>query len=159
MSDLGSFKGLAPIAFESVSAVTATPSVQLGTRRTHQGEDYVYFYNSTGSNVTQGAAMTISALSGYSLTRSTTAGADIAICFVKHADVAAGSYAWGLVRGLVNPLAVSAISAGQLLRLGADGIVATYATVTSWDFGPVGKMVGSSTSSTADGVAYVKCFG
>ncbi len=159
MSDLGNFHGLETVSLEGVSSVTATPSVQLGARKVVNGEEYVYFYNSTGSAATQGAAMTISSLSGYSLTRSTTAGADIVVCFVKHADVPAGSYAWGLVRGLVSPLNVSAICAGVIIMVSSDGKVATAATVTSFEPGLLGKMVGSSVSSTGGGLAYVKCFG
>lgn len=159
MADLGSFQSVNPVAFESVSNVTATPSVALGTRRIFNGEEYVYFYNNTGSSVTQGAAMTVSGLSGYSLTRSTTAEIDAPICFVKHADVAAGSYAWGLVRGLVKAQLVSAISNGLPLMIGADGVVKTYCTAAqSFPYGSIGKSVESGVSSTSM-LAYVRCFG
>lgn len=145
---------------EGVSSVTATNSVEIGARKTVAGEDYVYCYNNTGSSVTQGAAMTISgAVSGYSLTRSTVSGADVVICFVKHATVPAANYFWGLTRGLVNPTNVSAICAGVLIGVGDDGVVKTYATSTSFDMGVLGKMIVSSVSSTGGGVAYVKCFG
>lgn len=159
MANLGTFSSVDNIQMEGVSNVTATNSVELGSRKIVNGEEYVYFYNATGSAVTQGAAMTISGLSGYSLTRSTTAGSDIVVCFVKHAAVPAGSYAWGLVRGLVAPTNVSAICAGVLISVGLDGVVQTYCTATSFDPGILGKMVGSSVSSTGGGVAYVKCFG
>lgn len=159
MADLGGFQGLENVSMEGVSSVTATPSVQLGARKIVNGEEYVYFYNNTGSSVTQGAALTVSGLSGYSLTRSTTAGADIVVCFVKHAAVPAANYAWGLVRGLVAPTNVSAICAGVLIGVGLDGVVQTYTTATSFDPGILGKMVGSSVSSTGGGLAYVKCFG
>lgn len=159
MSDLGNFQSAGPVEMEGISNVTATNSVDLGTRRVVNGETYVYFYNATGSSVTQGAALTVSALSGYSLTRSTTAQADIAICFAKHATVPAANYAWGLVRGLVAPLNVSAISAGILLGIGADGVVQTYLGGSFPTGVCVGKMVGSAVSSTGGGLAFVTCFG
>lgn len=159
MSNLGGFLGADPIAFESVSNVTATPSVALGTRRTVDGEDYVYFYNATGSAATAGMAMTLSGLSGYSLTRSTSAEVDAPICFVKHANVAAGSYAWGLVRGVVQAQFVSTMATGIMITLGADGAVQTYCTGTQ-SFAPilVGKVLSSATS-TSFGLCYVKCWG
>ena len=43
-----------PIATESVSAVTATPSVEVGTRRYYKGKDYIYCYNAGGSQISQG---------------------------------------------------------------------------------------------------------
>jgi hypothetical protein len=159
MADLGSFQGISPVGFESVSNVTATPSVALGTRRIHNGESYVYFYNSTGSNVTQGAALTTSGLSGYSLTRSTTAEVDAVMCFVKHADVPAANYAWGLTRGIVNCLIVSAISAGKPVQVGTDGVVCSYVTLANSFIGHmIGKAITSGASSTSL-QCYVKCFG
>lgn len=159
MSDLGSFQGADPVNFEPVSNVTATPSVQLGTRRIVNGEEYVYFYNATGSSATQGMAMTSSGLSGYSLTRSTTAEIDAVICFVKHADVPAASYAWGLVRGLVSAQLASAISNGLPIQVGTSGFVATYATAAqSFPAVILGKTLASGVSSTSV-LCYVKCFG
>jgi hypothetical protein len=159
MSDLGSFQGVDPVSFEGVSSVTATPSVALGTRRMVNGEEYVYFYSTVASSVTQGMAMTTSGLSGYSLTRSTTAEIDAVMCFVKHADVPANNYAWGLVRGLVSAQLVSAISAGLPIQVGADGVVSTYCTAAkSFPAYILGKSVASGVSSTSI-LCYVKCFG
>lgn len=164
MSDLGDFQGVDPIAFESVSAVTATPNVDIGTRRIVNGEEYVYFYNATGSAATQGVAMIMSGLSGYSLTRSSTAAADFAVCFVKHADVPAGSYAWGLVRGLVSVQAANTLAAGVNITLADDGEVQTLVGGSFPTGICVGKMlsatVGTSASgSDGKGLAFVRCWG
>lgn len=158
MSDLGLFQGISPIAFESVSNVTATPSVEIGARRVFNGEEYVYFCNAMASAATQGIAMTISGLSGYSLTRSSLAGADIAVCFVKHADVPAASYAWGLTRGLVQAHFSSTMTTGVLVSIGLDGIVQTYTTATSFDPGILGKVISAATAN-GQGLCFVRCFG
>lgn len=158
MSDLGNFQGISPISFESVSNVTATPSVQLGTRRVVNGEEYVYFYNNTGSSVTAGMAMTCSGLSGYSLTRSTTADTDLVVCFNKHAAVPAGSYAWGLVRGLIQAEFNSTMVTGIPITVGTDGQVKTFCTASGSYAVYLGKTLSSATA-TSFGLCYVKCFG
>jgi hypothetical protein len=156
---LGNYYGVDPISMESVSAVTATNSVDLGTRRIHGGEEYVYFYNNTGSSVTAGMAMTVSGLSGYSLTRSTTAESDVAICFVKHAAVPAANYAWGLVRGIVQAQFTSTMATGVPIQIGTDGAVMTYTTAAASFPGAILGKVLSSATATSFGMCYVKCFG
>ncbi len=153
--NLGSFKSVGPVTFESVSNVTATPSTELGARRIHNGEEYVYFRNDTGSAATQGMAMVISGNSGYSLTRSSTTGDDFVVCFVKHADVADDSYAWGLVRGITQVHVASTLATGQLFQVGADGVVATYVATATGEC--IGKMILTGTDST--GNAWVDCHG
>ena len=49
-----SFNGVAPICFEPVTAVTASPSVELGTERTEGGSNYVYVYNAANSSIPTG---------------------------------------------------------------------------------------------------------
>ena len=160
MSDLGTFKTLAPISFESVSNVTATPSVALGTRRILNGEEYVYFCNGMVSAATAGIAMVVSLSSSYTLTRSSVSEADFVVCFVKHADVAAGSYAWGLVRGICQIWTGSTMSTGVMATIGLNGVVATGCVTTTLSFvGPtIAKMVSASTANN-QGLAWVKCFG
>lgn len=155
---LATYQGLDPIMMESVSNVTATNSVELGARRIVGGEEYVYFYNNTGSSVTAGLAMTCSGLSGYSLTRSTTAETDIPICFVKHAAVPAANYAWGLVRGVVQAQFVSTMATGVGITLGADGAVQTYTTGAASYAIPIGKVLSSATA-TSFGLCWVRCWG
>jgi len=141
-----SYYGAAPILFESVSQVTLTPSVDLGTRRHEAGKEYLYCYNNTGSAVTQGALMVASALSGYSLTRSSTAAADLPLVGVENTSLAAAEYFWGLVRGPMSVMSV-AMTAGALITIGADGVVQT-ALVGSFPTGPViGKALTTSTAN------------
>ena len=151
------FYGVAPIAFESVSAVTATNSVDLGTRRSENGDEYVYCYNNTGSSATQGAIMVSSGLSGFSFTRSSTAALDLPMVAVKNATVTAGYYFWGLTKGSVNVLSAT-INKGGIIQVGADGVVIS-AVVGSFSTGPViGKMLEAGSGSTAS-LAYVRLFG
>jgi hypothetical protein len=135
------FYGLDPVMFEGVSAVTATPSVEVGTRRMDSGEEYVYCLNNTGSSVTQGALM-VKSLS--SLTRSSTASVDFPLVCVKHAAVPAANYFWGLVRGEALVMS-AAITAGNLIGIGADGVINTY-LVGSF---PTGVCIGKALVTTA----------
>ena len=152
-----SLYGADPIAFESVSAVTATPSVDLGTRRVYNGEEYVYCYNATGSQATAGALMIASGGSGYSLTRSSTARADFPVCAVKHAAVDDGSYFWGLVRGVVDVMSATNAK-GEVLTVGADGAVGTYLVGSFPTCVIIGKAMEAGSGSTAFAVQ-VRLFG
>jgi hypothetical protein len=141
-------QGVGPIRFETVSQVTQTPSVELGTRVINSGEEYVYCYNATGSAVTQGALMIASgAVSGYSLTRSSVASVDLPMVAVKNAALAAGDYFWGLVRGQCRVMSI-AITAGNLVGVGTDGAINTF-LVGSFPTGVVvGKALDTATAST-----------
>lgn len=151
------YNAIAPIFFKGLSNVTATADVQLGTRRHENGEDYVYSYNNTGSSVTAGALMTTSGLSGFSFTRSTTAGTDIPMVAVKHVAVPAGEYFWGLTRGSLRVLSAT-ISAGNCIQVGVDG-AATSAPGGSFSTGTIiGKMLEAASGSTQS-LAYVRLFG
>lgn len=123
------FNGISPVCFESVSAVTATPSVELGTVRETGGEKYVYIYNCGGGSASVGLAMNrpASAAAGmYSCAVSSISG-DTVQGFVKHAAIAAGSYGWLLKRGLVTVAVASGASSqsGGSKSIGADGVIAT----------------------------------
>jgi hypothetical protein len=120
-----------PILFESVSAVTATPSVDIGTERVVDGERYVYVYNCSGSTISAGKGVSrpVSAAGGlYSVAVGSALG-DVPVGWIKHADVPTLNYAWALKRGRVNVAVASSASdqsAGPK-AMGAAGIVSTYA--------------------------------
>lgn len=86
---------------ETVSAVTATPSVELGARRWHLGEEYVYCYNAGGGDIYPKYGVNlITGASGYSIGNTGTS--DTALPFVgvvKHATMAAADYGWVLTQG------------------------------------------------------------
>jgi hypothetical protein len=125
-------ESLSPVLFESVSAVTSTPSVEVGTERTVAGEKYVYVYNPGGAatGVGVGLSRPASASAGmYSLTASSASG-DLAVAFVKHATIGAAQYGWALRKGLVTVAVASGASSQSagIKGLGANGLVATYIT-------------------------------
>ena len=97
-----SFEGLAPIRFESVSAVTATNTVDLGTRAVDGGNEYVYVYNAGNSQISKGFAAVLSATTGYSVTVSSTTQVDIALGMVKNATLTTGTYGWLMIKGFAT---------------------------------------------------------
>ena len=111
---------------ESVSAVTATPSVELGSRRVWKGEEYVYCYNAGGAAISTSLALgvvLVTGCSGYSV--AATSHADTinpCVGVVKHAAIAAGSYGWVMTKGFATVSLVSNVTADyQALALGVAG--------------------------------------
>lgn len=131
---------------ESVSSVTATPSINLGERVLYQGEEYVYCYNAGGATASVGFAVKpVTACSGYSIAQTflTDTGAPV-VGVVKHADIPAASYGWVMVKGWMNVHfhANSVVTADfVMLGGGADGRLGTCAygtggtmAVAGWGF-------------------------
>lgn len=138
------------IFFQSVSNVTATPDVRVGTRRFENDEEYVYCRNNTGSSVTQGALM-VKSLN--SITRSSTAVTDFAHVAVKHAAVPAAEYFWGLVTGELIALS-GAVAVGELVNIGADGAIKTAVT-GSFPTGPIcGKVLSAGGANAGARIAF-----
>jgi hypothetical protein len=117
------YQGIDPVCFEGVSAVTATNSVELGTKRIVDGEEYVYVY-AVGA-VSQAVGCTISGVSGYSVCATGIISGTYCMGFVKHAEIPAGSYGWllqrGFVNSVVNGMASTALAATDNVQLAADG--------------------------------------
>ena len=155
------FNSLGPICFESVSAVTATNSVELGTRRTYNGEDYIYVYAQGTVSASVGA--TISGLSGYSVVATGLISGALCVGFAKHADIPAGSYGWLLTRGFlsspVNGMAGSTLAAVDNVVLAADGKIAQSQTYTQVI---VGRMlttcVSGGTGGSNTGAIFVRVY-
>lgn len=93
-----------PINFESVSQVTATNSVELGFRRWHLGEEYVYCYNAGASTLNVGRGVKLqTGASGYSV--AVTFLTDVfapTVGTVKHTDIPTANYGWIMVKGYQN---------------------------------------------------------
>jgi hypothetical protein len=124
---------VAPVHFDSVSLVTAVPSVALGTERIESdGSKYIYVYNAGGAATGVGVGMSrpVSAAAGlYSGSVSSVSG-DWCIGFVKNATIPAAEYGWALIRGLVT-VAISSSASSQSAgpkMLGAAGLIATSST-------------------------------
>lgn len=124
-----SIQSLSPIMFESVSAVTATPSVELGTRRIDAGNAYIYVYNDGNSQISQGLMgrnpATLS--SGYSVTvtnAASGAGGMFVVGVAHNATLTTGTYGWLMTRGVtyaVPDASAISLNSGALLTDGVDG--------------------------------------
>lgn len=112
------------IVEEGVSQVTATNSVELGAEVLVGTDAYVYVYNAGNSQISKGKGVTVSAVSGYSVSVSSVSG-DLLIGVCKHSTIATGYYGWvvkrGFVDGVTNAMASTAIVAGDVVQLGVDG--------------------------------------
>lgn len=148
-----------PAYMEPVSSVTATPSVQLGAKRTEAGDDYIYCYNAGNSQISVGQGCILSAVTGYSVTVSslTNTGGFFAVC--KHATLTTATYGWLLTRGFapINAVANSGIVSGAVIGAGADGLW-TDVPVTLVAAVPQGYCV-AATASGGIGTGYVKLYG
>lgn len=148
-----------PILFESVSAVTATPSVEVGTVRREGNEEYIYVYNAGNSQANPGYGLTASGVTGYSLTVSTTTMIDHVFAVVKHATLTTGTYGWALTKGFCSAKmpANSGCAAGQLLTVGADGVFAVKSIATDAPGGTYGKVM-VATASAGVATAFFKLY-
>jgi hypothetical protein len=104
MADMDQVFGV-PVAYEeSISAVTATNSVDLGSRRVDKGESYVYAYNAGGLQIDPSYGVKlVTGCSGYSV--AATALADVAnpcVGIVKHATLTTATYGWVMTKGFSN---------------------------------------------------------
>jgi hypothetical protein len=160
-----------PIGFEGVSSVTLTPSVDLGTRRTWGGEEYVYVYNDSGGDCPPGIGLVMSGNTGMSVTISGTTFFNTPIGVVKHATLIAATYGWALTRGFTRLLmhAYSSGIVGNPVYVGKDGkfvdlptkntIQTAFSQLTSIYGIPIAGVCVQATASAGTGYGYVKCFG
>lgn len=158
-----------PVEMESVSNVTATNSVDLGTVRYFNGEEYIYVYNAGTGQINPGMYATLSANSGYSVSPTGITMYDLPIGFAKHTTLTAGTYGWLLTRGFCNVMTKSNVSVAvsDIGFPGAGGQVGILSQQTSLQCGVVflpvayfvsaAATVGASTGAVAN--AYVRCFG
>lgn len=110
------------IHFESVSAVTATPTVDLGVVRVYDGEYYEYVYAAKEIPVGYGAVY--SGTSGHTVVTTGAVSGEHCAGACKHAAISSGSYGWLLKKGVVdmkNAKASSAPVIDEPAYLGTDG--------------------------------------
>jgi len=139
---------------EGVSAVTATPSVELGTRRVVDGKEYVYMYN--GATVADQRTMVRPLTAGvaYTFSVTTVAGTLTPCCgTVANQTIAAESYGWILTKGYTKGIAGGTVTwavGGALapvrLICAADGAV----EIATGGTGSTGATVGFVTSAVSD---------
>jgi len=115
---------------ESVSAVTASPSVSIGTRRLEGGREYLYACNGATHTAAVGYCVIASAMSGGSFTV-TAVGGEIPMGVVMHAAIPGGSYGWLMTRGIVHGYSGSAIAFGKAVIVGALGTMEELTSATA----------------------------
>lgn len=148
--------GNSRVYFESVSAVTATPTVDPGTVRREGDEQYVYVYNAGNSQIPPSYGVVMSLVTGYSVTLSSTTSVDLCFGLVKHATLTTGTYGWVMTRGFapIEMQANNSAAAGQLVCLAADGEFALKSNSTGYPSPAVGKTM-EAIASGASGQAYI----
>jgi len=147
--------GLQQVFEESVSAVTATPSVQLGTERWEGGRKYIYMYNKSTSTASTKFGVVYSASSGYSMTISSVVGEQLA-GVVVNADIPTVNYGWVCVKGHVavtSDTATAPVAGGKLI-CGDLGYMTMPSGGTSWT-GMVAGVVTAGTAATATFAAFI----
>jgi len=133
-----SLESLSPILFETVSAVTTDPSVELGSRRTDEaGNDYVYCYNAGEYQILPGRCGYLGSLNtGYSMT-ATNAAAQVGVYCggIHHTTLTTGAYGWVMTKGLcrVSPdSSAVTFDAGEYIAVGVnDGYVSAPVTFST----------------------------
>lgn len=117
---------ISPVFFESASAVTATNSVALGSRRVDaNGYEYVYCFNAGGEQISPGfGAIVSTGTSGFSVTITSVAEtAHQFVGVVKHATLTTATYGWVLTKGFsqIEVAANSTVTGAKFMILAADG--------------------------------------
>lgn len=142
--------GLSPVAFESVSNVTATPSVELGEIRFYAGEYYEYVY--AGKEIPVGYGAVYSGTSGKTVVATGSVSGEMCAGWCKHATISSGSYGWLLKKGVVdakNGRASTAPVINEVAYMGADGafVTDTMVATSAIQVGPpVGKILSAGAS-------------
>lgn len=135
--------GLPTLFNESVSAVTATNTVELGTRKFEGKCEWVYVYNAGNSQIPPRYLVTLSGGTGYSGTVSTVADPYSRVCgVVVNATLTTGTYGWIAKDGVVD-----------LISSGSTAIVAGYPIIPGLD----GKADAATGGTGTTGVGF--CFG
>lgn len=128
-----------PLVEESVSAVTATPTVELGTRRIEAGISYIYVYNASSDEQiipTRGAKLA-SGSTGYSVDVAVAVAATFSasvLCGVcVNATLTTGTYGWLATRGFmsIENDGKTSIATGESIWLSTSGTFSRYTAPTS----------------------------
>lgn len=148
--------------FGGVSQVTATLGVndpEVGTIFRQGDEEYIFVYNNGNSQISVGQAAIVTAVTGYSVTVSSTTQVDHPVGVVKHATLTTGTYGWLLIRGFgpAKVVANSTVAAGDLLMLGGDGLWSNKSIATGNTGNEFGKVV-VATASGGIADAFFKIF-
>ena len=153
------FTSVGPIGFEPVTAVTATPSVEVGVQRVEGPNHYVYVYNDCNSTIpTAVGAVLQSGATGYSVTLSSVTSFDVLVGVAVN-TISTGYYGWLVTKGITSVkmgATSGSVASLGLLELGANGLFVPQSNTTG--NGPVvGKALAAIVSS-ATGSAFISVF-
>lgn len=148
---------------ESISAVTATPSVELGSRRIQNGEEYVYCYNAGGAAIDKNLGVKlITGASGYSVAAtSLTDTVNPCVGIVRNVTMAAADYGWIMTKGFANVKyhANSTITADYAaVGLSTDGRfgLSAFGTSVVGTNNVAGFAIGANTASGGTFYAFIR---
>jgi hypothetical protein len=118
---------------DSVSSVTNTGSVELGTRLWYDGVQYAYAYNAGTTSMEIGQVChAVSNSSGYSVDNATTSLVNLPIGIVRNTTVSAAQYFWMCQRGYTFLYgSQTKITPGSLSRVATSGSICTYTIATA----------------------------
>jgi hypothetical protein len=138
---------------ETVSAVTASPSVSLMTRRLEGANEYLYVYNAGNSQIVPGYGVIASAMSLGSGTLSAVGG-EIPLGIVKNATITTGTYGWVVTRGPVHVYATDGLVFGGAVMIGANGVFGalTVASASVTPGIPIGTCIGTAASANTGAI-------
>lgn len=151
-----------PVSFAGVSMVTTslgTNDPEPGYRITEGDEDYVFVYNAGNSTINVGKGAVLSAVTGYSVTVSSTTSADFLVGVCKHESLATGAYGWLVTRGFTSVEmggTSGTVAAGGLIELGDDGEFYPVSNTTA--NGPVVGKAMEAIVSSASGQAFINVY-
>jgi hypothetical protein len=141
---------------ESVSQTTLTNSVELGTRRTENGNEYIYVYNNGGASITSGYGVCVSGLSGYSVTVSSVTQVNHFVGVAAY-TFATATYGWVICRGWAQIVmgANNSAAVSDPIRAGTDGRFAVNSIATGYIDIPCGFSA-EAIASGASGKIYFR---
>lgn len=144
------------VFYESVSQTTATNSVELGTRRTYAGNEYIYVYNGGGASITSGYGVTVSGNSGYTVTVSSVTQVNHFVGVAQY-TFATAYYGWVMSRGFAQVVmgADNSAAVSDPMRAGTDGKFAVNSVATGYIDIPCGFSV-QAMASGASGKIYFR---
>lgn len=152
------FYNAAPIRFGvDISGTTTTLGVndpELGARCVVDELDYLFVYNAGGEQIGVGQPCTLSGVTGFSITVSTTTLTDMAIGVRQHSTMGTAAYGWIATRGIgtVEMSTNESCVTGELLAVGAEGF-GLASNSTDFQTPTVAKAL-ESNASGASGVAW-----
>lgn len=154
------FYSVDPVRFGvGISSTTDSLGVndpEVGYRTAVGDEEYVFVYNTGNSAIRPSFGAVVSAVTGYSVTVSSTTSVDFLVGVCKNVTISTGEYGWLMTKGfaVVEMEADNSCAAGQILALAADGEFALKSNSTGYPTPAVGKAM-EAMASGASGSAYI----